>query len=442
MQSSFMNVSNMRGVMEGLEARMGREHWDAVGNARVLVLNVMQDVDADADYVDMSVPDKNAAVADISWNIITDLVEKALVEAAPAAEGVLPPPPPARPPVREGFLDPVREGFLDSVPAVIKTSDDVKFGDTPDGQAEVVNAASPDYVDKLIKQPWAPPSKPPDTTIDISIDGFDRDIALFPTRYSFKYQCGNLRNVTNLKATNLSMPASTFVGTPYVLLVIEEFSALFNEGAGSAIRKSFCKFVLDKITGFEGARQFARLKPEGGGERDFAPPLPSLGLISVRFTFPDGGLISDAADDHDIANVLVDSDNASNWIVRTRRSWRTDFVAGDLVKFSGLATPSGAVNEYVCRSEGHIVKAVGDPVRALGADLYSNIIISGPKVVDAATGEITDDVDATLALLALNPVPVDVVAVKFSGSVLNISVQPSVSMRATCIPSVRHEAVI
>ena len=62
--SQFLTLGNMRSVMELIESRMTEAHWRAVqnhsgGNARHLVLQVMQEIDRDPDYAGVTVSDMN-----------------------------------------------------------------------------------------------------------------------------------------------------------------------------------------------------------------------------------------------------------------------------------------------------------------------------------------------------------------------------------------------
>jgi hypothetical protein len=359
-------------------------------------------------------------------------------EPVPQQEILQAPPRRPAPPV-------VAEPFKSSAPATVDLKDAVQYGDVPDADPEM-SAANADFVDKIVKQPWAPQARPPDTVVHMSLDGFDRDVDLYPSRYSFRYACGDLRNVTRLTATALSLPVTAgdvpmAIGTPYILVAFEEFSTVFNEGANSAVRRAFCKFAVERVTGFPGARAFARLVPLGGGTRDFTPPLANLTRLTVSFTLPDGALISSVQDRHRIVNVFLNADAMANWIMRTERPWTTDFQAGDLMRITGANTASDRVNAFLNRPEGHTVVAVGEFQEVLGQ--FASIVIARPYVQDAATKALVFDEVTQAELQALNPPPADgPERVIMNAKVLNVSMQPSLSMTAVCAPSVRHEASV
>lgn len=452
MQRNFLNVENMRIVVQDLESRMTQRHWQSADVApRIIVLDVMKDVDIAPDMQHLSLEDKNDFVLQRSWEIVSDMADMKEREArgaqpvmaqAPAAPTVEPPP-------RNLPVIPEPERFQQSSPpALLNEADDYKFNSIPDADPET-RAASAEFVDKIVKQPWAPQTRPADVVVHVSVDGFDRDVDLYPGRFRFQYMCGDVRNVTKLKATYLNIPVDAgdvgmAVGVPYVLVTFDEFSSSFNDGSGNAVKRSFGKFVLHKINGFPGARSFARLLPQGGGERVFTPPIANMNRLTVSFSLPDGGLLSRAEDTHRIVNVFLNNDAMANWILRTAEVWRTDFQPGDLVRIKGADSASSKVNEFLNRPEGHTIIAVGELVDVIGQ--FSSIVIARPYKQDPVTKRMVFDEDTQAAVRDLNPPGAnpydDVIADSMNAKVLNVSLQPSLSLEATCAPSVRHEAVV
>lgn len=444
--SPFLNLTNMQSVMEELERGMQRQHFAALpdGNARKLVFEVMKDVEDDQSTRTMGVAEKNDVTIRISWAIIEEMLEKAAAKVAePAAE----------PPSAE--ILPVPERVLPKLPDVARATEVEAFSSLTE-KAEPVyvtgqdilsvdvdrverDRAHADFVDKIVKQPWAPLSKPLNTTIDISIDGFDRDFDLFPDRYRFQYNCGfNVMNVIKLTATSMQIAVASgdapiIAGVPYVLLSFDEFSASYDDGANDGVRRSFCKFVIDRITGFPGGRQYARMIPAGGGVREFTPPMHSIGRITVNVTTPDGALLSQAQDSYRVKRINLDTDAEANWIMRTDRPWRNEFQIGDVIQLRGVGTASTVVNDYLNRPEGHIVIALGNDFEFV-AQRYT-IVIARPTKIDPATKIRVYDDEAQMALTTLATNDID-------ARVVNASMQISVSMVAVCAPSTRHEAVV
>ena len=233
------------------------------------------------------------------------------------------------------------------------------------------------------------------------------------------------------------------VGTPYILLAFDEFPAIFNDGATSTIARSFCKLTIKKINGFPNVRQFARMVPDCGGEREFLPPIPNLNKLTVSFLQPDGGLISTAQDNHLIANVYLNTDAMANWILRTTDTWQTEFQAGDLITITGANTASERVNDYLNRPEGHTIIAVGNFLEVLGQ--YSSFVISRPYVTDPTTNGLVFDTATQKDVANLNPAdtnPLTYTNMNPPAVVMNVSLQPSLSLTAVCAPSIRHETVL
>jgi hypothetical protein len=417
---------------------MTQRHWQSVDVApRIIVLDVMKDVDLAPAMQSLDLEEKNEFVLERSWEIVSDMAEAMERETREVVE--LPP--------RNLPTIPEPERFQSSPPALINEAEDYKFNSVPEADPES-RAASAEYVDKIVKQPWAPQARPSDTIVHVSVDGFDRDTDLYPGRFRFQYLCGDVRNVTKLKATYLNIPVDAGdttmkLGVPYVLVTFDEFSATFNDGSGNAVKRSFAKFVLHKINGFPGARSFARLLPQGGGDREFTPPIANMNRLTVSFSSPDGGLLSIAEDTHRIVNVFLNNDAMANWILRTAQVWRTDFQPGDLVRITGANSASAKVNDFLNRPEGHPIIAVGELVDVIGQ--FSSIVIARPYKQDTATRRMVFDEDTQAAVRDLNPPGADPYGNNVDGmnaKILNVSLQPSLSLEATCAPSVRHEAVI
>lgn len=441
MQRNFLNVENMRLVVQDLESRMTQRHWQSVEVApRIIVLDVMKDVDLAPTMQSLGLEEKNEFVLQRSWEIVSDMADAKEREAREQ--------PPVELPPRNLPTIPEPERFRSSPPALINEAEDYKFNSVPEADPES-RAATAEFVDKIVKQPWAPQPRPADTIVHVSVDGFDRDADLYPGRFRFQYLCGDVRNVTKLKATFLNIPVDAGdttmkLGVPYVLVTFDEFSATFNDGSGNAVKRSFAKFVLDKINGFPGARSFARLLPQGGGEREFTPPIANMNRLTVSFTTPDGGLLSIAEDTHRIVNVFPNNDAMANWILRTAQVWRTDFQPGDLIRISGANSTSATVNDFLNRPEGHTIVAVGELVDVIGQ--FSSIVIARPYKQDPVTRRMIFDEDAQAAVQGLNKPGADpyndLLVDSMNAKVINVSLQPSLSLEATCAPSVRHEAVV
>lgn len=424
----FMNKANMFRILSSVESQIDPSEWTVVvaQEAKMLVFQVMKDVYEDPDY---SVVDPSGKVQITEQTVVTMLKRMiASVKNAPIEVeekmGKFPEPEKVSQASPEDLNKEMMKRMNDELPP------------------PVTNELSK----TLIHSPWTQPLAPPSTQVDLSIDGFSRDVTLHPTRFNFQHTCGdNLRNVSTLKVTSVQIPVSSgdipmTSGAPYLLLMIDEHSALFDEGGSNPLRRSFCKLVIDRTVGFPGGRQYAFMVPASSGYRDFKPPIAMLGRMTISVCRPDGGLVSQARDTHKIIAVYLNTDAAANWALRTDTVWTTDFQAGDVVTLSGINTPSDKVNAYLNRDEGHRLLAATTYVD--NEAQHDGFVIQRPYKEDPVTKMLIPDEDTQAELVDL----VDVLSVpatsNLSGGVVNASLQMSVSMVATCEPSARHESVV
>lgn len=414
-----MNKANMLRILSNVESRIDPAQWSAtVGQeAKMLVYQVMKDMYEDADY---SVVDAATKVS-VTEQTVLSLLARTSIEKT--EETKMPEPEKVTQASPEDLTNEMMKRMNDELP-------------TP---------ATNDLSKSLIQSPWTHPLAPPSTLIDMSIDGFSRDVALHPTRFKFQHTCGeNLRNVSRLKVTSVQIPVSSgdvpmTSGAPYLLLMIDEHVGLFDEGGSNAVRKSFCKLVIDRTVGFPGGRHYAFMVPASEGSREFKPPIPMLGRLTISVCRPDGGLVSQARDSHKIVAVYLNTDAAANWALRTATVWSTDFQAGDVVTLSGINTPSERVNAYLNREEGHRLLAATTFVD--NEAQHDGFVIQRPYKEDPVTKMLVPDEDTQADLVNMVDVLSTPATSNMSAGVVNASLQMSISMVATCEPSARHESV-
>lgn len=431
----FMNKNNMFRVLSQIESKIEPNQWtmSVAQEAKMLVYQVMKDIYEDKDYSGLETSEK----IDITEQTVTNMLMRMISQM----ESQNKPIPSVDVEESRGKL-PEPEKVGQASPEELNIEMMKRMNDVPDIPQPVTRELSK----TLIQSPWTHPLAPPSTQIDLSIDGFSRDVALHPTRFNFQHTCGdNLRNVSQLKVTSVQIPVSSgdipmTSGAPYLLLMIDEHSALFDEGGSNALRRSFCKLVIDRTVGFPGGRQYAYMVPASAGYRMFKPPIAMLGRLTISVCRPDGGLVSQARDSHKIVAVYLNTDAAANWALRTDTVWTTDFQAGDVVTFTGVNTPSEKVNSYLNRDEGHRLLAATSFVDNVSQ--HDGFVIQRPYKEDPVTKMLIPDEDTQAELVDM----VDTISVpttsNMSAGVVNASLQMSVSMIATCEPSARHESVI
>ena len=426
---SFMNKVNMFRLLSSVESQIGPKQWTltVAQEAKMLVYQVMKDIYEDPDY---SVVDAGNKVIITEQTVMTML--RRMIDAGDSLQ-------------QEGSIeiDEIRGKLPDPEKVIQASPEDLTNEMMKRMNADLPLPVNPDLSKALIKSPWTHPLAPPSTLVDLSIDGFSRNVALHPTRFHFQHTCGdNLRNVSQLKVTSVQIPVSSgdipmTSGAPYLLLMIDEHSALFDEGGSNALRRSFCKLVIDRTVGFPGGRQYAFMVPASAGFRAFKPPIAMLGRLTISVCRPDGGLVSQARDNHTVIAIYLNTDAAANWALRTKSVWTTDFQAGDVVNLTGINTPSEKVNAYLNREEGHRLIAATTYVD--NEAQHDGFVIQRPYKADPITNMLLPDDDTQAELIGVLSLPN---TSSMSAGVVNSSLQMSVSMVATCEPSARHESVL
>jgi hypothetical protein len=218
---------------------------------------------------------------------------------------------------------------------------------------------------------------------------------------------------------------------PYLLLQIDEHSATFDEAATSATRKAFCKFIHHRTYNFPGGRSYVHMVPLGGGIREFNPPVPQIGKLTLSVRRPDGDLISEARDSHRISAIYLNTDAMANWVLRTEGLWKLDFEAGDVVILTDVNTGNQRVDAFLRRASGHRVVAAGAYLDNLMQ--RNTLVIARPYHEDPLTRMWVPDDDVQNDLASV------VGELPSPAKILNTSLQMSVSMVARCEQSVRHE---
>lgn len=472
-QQPFLTMKNMMFVLNELELALDPSLVPGM-NVRMLVANTMRDMDSEPAFRHLPLAAQNAAVVENVVNFAKELrrqrraQETARQEQAPVLHGqsfqgtgansndlrldhrqamqntrAMQQPDydnmpavhreyqqefaPLPPPVRH-FPEPekVSEASRESLEAAMQQRD----LELPKPQPHSVES------DVTLKQPWAKPAMGT-TDVDLSIDGFSRDTNLHPTRFYFQHTCGsNVRNVSRLEATGIQIPVTAgdvdmVNSAPYLLLQIDEYSAAFDEGATSATRRAFCKFIHHRTYGFPGGRSYVHMVPLGGGIRDFNPPLSLMGKLTISVRRPDGDLISEARDSHRIQALYLNTDAMANWILRTEALWKLDFEAGDVVILSEVSTGNQRVDRFLQRPSGHRVVAAGAYLDNLMQ--RNTLVIARPYHEDPVTKMWVPDDDVQNDLISVSG------ELATPAKIVNTSLQVSVSLVARCEQSVRHE---
>lgn len=180
-----------------------------------------------------------------------------------------------------------------------------------------------DYISEEVTKTSAvliPPEKIKDITRYICINGFDRDVRLYPYRTSFKAHLTNpLKNVRKFKVGFVHIPCEHADSAskhkiyniplenmyPYLLLVIDELVPQY-EGSNNAITRAICTLTFVRNNYPVNARGYVSLVP---GQNEICSfdnaPLSVLSSLTLSLLTPTGELFPSTRDDHRITRVTL-----------------------------------------------------------------------------------------------------------------------------------------
>jgi len=259
----------------------------------------------------------------------------------------------------------------------------------------------------------------------LSINGFDRDWAMQPSRYSYTIKTAgemhtNFRNVSALQATCVILPndipqgaldpSGAVVGDrvtfqhdfnfsyPYVILTVDGFEDVY-DGTNDAVRRAFCKFVYNRNYRSSNGRGYIVLEPMQDEIKRFTPtPLSSLRNLSISIQKPNGTLLNSSRDDYRLVKVEYDDLNEIYLrIVLDKHFDRNEFFVNDVVAFRNVRfyPPRDSqmshrdalrkLEEFINRHEGHEIIQLGS---ANDKGFYQTFHVYAPGDFDRFAGQI------------------------------------------------------
>jgi hypothetical protein len=226
----------------------------------------------------------------------------------------------------------------------------------------------------------------------------------------------------------------------YALLVIDELVGVFSATDPVAAR-AFCQLVYLRSYCSTNGRGYLVLEPAQRERRTFAPPLPSLGTLTISLLKPNGELFNRSADSYRVHRVQYSNLNRLYLLVLTDKYFDTnEFFVGDYVAIRGFRAyrateaqsgpASEALTEFINREEGHEVVQV---LEANDNGYHAGFYITAPGAFDAQAGAYVVDTDQVAAASAFD-VAAFVAGTESvtNGAIINLSLQVVVTMSAEC----------
>ena len=297
----------------------------------------------------------------------------------------------------------------------------------------------------------------------IIINGFDRDWNIYKHRYKYTVNFNDLsqvyKNIVKIKFTNLilpmeiieektiiNVPKTTYyyenkLSVPYVMLQVDEFNDVF-DGLNQQVKKCFTQFVFDSSYKGPNGRGYIIMKPAQDEQKTFKQhALSSLSKLSFTLIKPNGALYNNSIDNFNVIKLEYESyNNMYLKVVLDKYFDKNEFYIGDTVFIRKFMMPSPInltnpcvnpndyilVNEFTNRSEGHEIVQMGEPNES---GFYRSFYILAPGELDQLQGKLVitkKSVDAIREYNAL--VPVNMAQPTLLGSIINASLQNSISM--------------
>jgi hypothetical protein len=310
----------------------------------------------------------------------------------------------------------------------------------------------------------------------ISIHAADRDYVAHPLRFKFTARTtgtqdgssltGTYRDVAWMEATNLILPmeivsaqgsllnTKPFYRTEfslayqYVLLALEGFDALY-DGTNEVLRKAFTMFLYERDYKAPNGRGYVVLRPAQEERRCFPTPIASLRDINVSILKPNGTLFNNSGDTYTASHFEYETSNRMYLKVILDQYYdRNELFVGDSVMFRNLAverkaggpTYVAAFQAFVNRPQGHEIVQVG---ASNDQGFVNAIYILAPGMLDTSVGRVIIDEQILTVVAALGQGPDDpaaLVEVTSPAKILNMSLQPVLTMRVGCNGGFRNMA--
>jgi hypothetical protein len=225
---------------------------------------------------------------------------------------------------------------------------------------------------------------------------------------------------------------------PYLLLSIDEFNDVY-DGTNDVVRKAFCKLAFHKAYKAQNGRGYVVLKPMQEERKTFYPaPLSALTKFTISILKPNGALFNQSNDSYNTLKIEHDVSKPNLLKVTTDSHFdKNEFFVADVVvfkdynmtklSFSQSDVDIKLFNEYMNRSEGFEIIEVASP-NVNG--YYNAFYIQAPGTFNRVIGQYQVNNSLISCLTAYNS---QIVAPSANGSIINYSLQHSISMKVNVI---------
>lgn len=223
---------------------------------------------------------------------------------------------------------------------------------------------------------------------------------------------------------------------PFLILKIDEFNDLY-DGTNDTIRRGFCKLIFDKSYRGQNGRGYVVLKPEQHERKYFYPaPLGVLNKLSISLLKPNGALLNKSKDSLQVLNITYSNTKPNYYLITTNKYYdKNEFFPGDNVLIKSFLMTQLSLsqadkdiklfNEFINNEEGHEVL---ETTSANGSGFYNGFYIQAIGTFNDSLGQFTADASLISCLNAYNSQSPGA-----SGSLLNMSLQNSISMKLDLI---------
>ena len=231
------------------------------------------------------------------------------------------------------------------------------------------------------------------------------------------------------------------------MLFLQDFEGIY-DGTNDLMRRTFCMLVYDNEYKAPNGRGYVMLRPAQDERKEFSPPLASLPDLRLTLAKPNGTLFNNSADAYTVSLIQYEPQNRLFIkVVLDQFFDRNEYWVGDYVRLTGFsanivaATSSSSASiaaspgylatliEYVNRAEGFEIVQLGG---SNGQGFYNSFYVLAPGVLDQVRGTVLVDTNLISTVLAMGSGagdPSATVAVSTPGVLLNMSLQPVITMR-------------
>lgn len=307
------------------------------------------------------------------------------------------------------------------------------------------------------------------------VNGHDRDPRQFQYRYQFAADLSGFRfrNVSSVEFTSLIIPSEIAnasassvrqfrhdfgLAQPYLMLSVKEMDGVY-EGS-ELVRRATCMFSHDSTYQAPNGRGYVILRPLQNEMKVYSPtPLSTLPNLTLSVLKPNGAIFNQSQDTCKVCKIEYEPYNRLYLKLVTDAYFdRNEFFVGDTVLVRNMRLANApALENYLNRPEGHDVTEVGPANQAgfhrffyirapteldqskgtleLRADIMSEVpgfVTSAPAPLAGGAACTCDDPAPVLDPNAVVPSPPSA-NVASAGTLLNMSLQVSVSMRVTML---------